>query len=77
MTKVQLHYKLTRPLNEEDLEGVSKVHGFYGIVRVKPSAALDEVTVEYDASRLLQREVEATLARFGIPIERKDTIVVV
>jgi hypothetical protein len=70
MTKVQLHYKLTRPLSDEDLEGVAKVHGYYGIVRVKPSPQLDEVMVEYDASRLLRDDVEATLARFGIPISR-------
>jgi copper chaperone CopZ len=76
MTKVQLHYKLTRTLNDADMEQISKIHGFYGIVRVTVEPSLDAIAVEYDASRLLQREVEATLARFGVPVERKDTIVV-
>ena len=68
MTKVTLHYNLQRPLEDDDLPNIAKVHGVFGIVRVQPDAALEKITVDYDASRMMKTDVEATLARFGIPI---------
>ena len=68
MTKVTLHYDLTRPLVDEDLENVARVHGVYGMERVKVAPSLDKLTVDYDASRLMRKDVEAVLARHGIPI---------
>jgi hypothetical protein len=38
-------------------------------VQVKPS--LDKLVVEYDASRLSEKDVEAVLHRFHLPIKRK------
>ncbi len=70
MTKVQLHYKLSRPLRDADLEGVANVHGVYGIARVQIAPSLDSLTVDYDASRLNEREVETALFHAGLPIER-------
>ncbi len=71
MTKVQLEYELVRPLTDDDAKGVADVHSWYGILRVKPTASLDKVIVEFDASRLSEQDVEATMHRFGIPIQRK------
>lgn len=71
MTKLQLHYPLVRQLNDSDAGAVADVHSWYGIIRVIPAAARDAVTVEYDASRLSEKEVEAVLHRFGIPIRRQ------
>jgi hypothetical protein len=71
MTKVTLHYDLARPLTEDDSANVAAVHGVYGIVRVVPNASLDKITVDYDASRLTKKDVEATLARFGIPVRTR------
>ncbi len=71
MTKVQLQYDLVRPLNDHDAKGISDVHSWYGILRVKPSSGLDKVNVEYDASRLTEKDVEAVLHRFGVPVARK------
>ena len=68
MTKVTLHYDLLRPLTEEDLPSIAKVHSTYGIVRVRPEPSLDKITVDYDASRLMKSDVEAVLARHGVPI---------
>ena len=68
MTKVTLHYDLLRRLTDEDLPAISNIHSVFGIVRVMPSASLDKLTVDYDASRMLKTDVEATLARFGMPI---------
>ncbi len=66
MTKVTLHYDLTRPLTEEDLESISDVPSTYGMVRVQ--VTLDQLIVDYDASRLMKTDVEAQLARHGLPI---------
>ncbi|HLG99247.1 MAG TPA: hypothetical protein VKX49_23250 [Bryobacteraceae bacterium] len=71
MTKVQLQYDLVRPLNDGDARAVADVHSWYGILRVLPAAATDKLHVEYDASRLSQKDVEAVLVRFGLPIKRQ------
>ena len=71
MTKVQLHYELVRPLDDVDAEGVANVHGYYGIMRVAVEPSLDRITVDYDASRLSERDVEAVLIRHSIPIRRQ------
>ena len=68
MTKVTLHYDLSRPLGDIDFENITRVHSVYGIVRVQVAPALDKITVDYDASRLMKQDVEAVLARHGIPI---------
>jgi hypothetical protein len=68
MTKVTLHYDLSRPLSDSDLENLARVHSVYGIARVQVAPALDKITVDYDASRLMKHDVEAVLARHDIPI---------
>ena len=68
MTKVTLHYDLTRPLGEEDFDNLAQVHATYGMERVQLAPALDKITVDYDASRLMKQDVEAVLANHGIPI---------
>ena len=69
MTKVQLHYRLQRPLTDSDMVGIARVHGHYGIARVQLAPALDRITVDYDASRLTAQDVESILAQAGIPLE--------
>ena len=68
MTKVTLHYDLTRPLTEEDLSAIYDVHAKYGIARVEVAPTLDKIVVDYDASRLMKTDVEAQLVRHGLPI---------
>ena len=68
MTKVTLHYDLIRPLEDADLPRLADLHGVYGIARVRPAASLQSLTVDYDASRLMKKDVEAVLANHGIPI---------
>lgn len=71
MTKVQLDYDLERPLTDDDETGVADAHSWYGILRVQVAASLDKLSVEYDASRLSEKDVEAVLHRFRVPIKRK------
>jgi hypothetical protein len=66
--KVTFHYDLARPLSDPDLENISNVHSTYGL-RVQIAPSLDKITVDYDASRLSKRDVEAELLRHGIPIQ--------
>ena len=40
----------------------------YGIARVQVAPALDKLTVDYDASRLMKKDVEAVLHRHGLPV---------
>jgi len=68
MTKVTLHYDLSRKLTEDDYASVAAVHSVYGMVRVQLALSLDKITVDYDASRLMKKDVEAALARYGIPL---------
>jgi hypothetical protein len=68
MTRVTLHYRLARKLTDDDCAAVSALHGVYGIVRVELAPSLDRIAVDYDASRLTRTEVEAQLARHGLPI---------
>ena len=69
MTKVQLHYALTRPLDERGMNAIANAHSYYGIYLVKLARSMDSVLVEYDASRLTPAEVLATLQGAGIPVE--------
>ena len=71
MTKLQLEYPLVRPLRDDDAGGLASVHTWYGIMRVLSEPANNKVKVEYDASRLSEKDVEAVLLRFGIPIVRQ------
>jgi len=68
MTKVQIRFRLQRPLDDLLLQRISDTHALYGINHVKVEPSLDAITVEYDASRLAAPEVGAALAGAGIPI---------
>jgi hypothetical protein len=68
MTKVTLHYDLSRTLTDEDCGTIAALHGTYGIARLQIAPTLDKITVDYDASRLMRKDVEAVLARHGVPI---------
>ena len=70
MTKVQIRFRLQRPLDDTLLARISDAYALYGIQRVQVAPSLDQITVEYDATRLRPAEVEAALASAGIPIER-------
>ena len=72
MTKVTLHYDLERKLTEEeDYTRIAAIHSVYGMVRVQLAPSLDKITVDYDASRLMKKDVEAALGRYGIPLAQR------
>ena len=69
MTRVQMHFRLQRPLDETTMARLSSEYTLYGIQQVKLDASMDGLMVEYDASRLRPAEVEAALASAGIAAE--------
>jgi len=68
MTKVQKRFRLVRPLDDASLGWLASAAAIYGIQRLTPSPALDELLVEYDATRLRPAEVERALANAGIAV---------
>lgn len=68
MTKVQLSFKLFRPLSDEDLKQISRVHAVYGMLATRVLPSGNELFVEYDASRLSPKDVRGTLEQHGLPL---------
>ncbi len=68
MTKIQLHYELTRPVDDEMMDQIARVHGVYGIIRVALADSMDTLTIDYDATRLNPSEVETVLRKAGLPV---------
>ena len=70
MTKVQIRFRLERPPDDRTMEQISAAHSIYGIMRIQPLLpSLEEIVVDYDASRLKTEDVGAVLRRRGIPVE--------
>jgi allophanate hydrolase subunit 1 len=70
MTKVQVRFRLRKPLEESEYHSIATAHAKYGIEKITIAPGLQDLMVEYDATRLRPAEVEATLALAGIPLER-------
>ena len=68
MTKVQIRFRLERPLDEQGMSRIATAHSIYGIMRVQP-VPTGEIVVDYDASRLRTEDVGAALKRSGIPVD--------
>ena len=69
MTKVQIRFRLTGPLDDQMMARISAAHSVYGIMRVAVTESMQEILVDYDASRLRPEDVGAALKRGGISIE--------
>jgi allophanate hydrolase subunit 1 len=68
MTKVQIHFRLQKPLDETLLARISDAYSLYGLQKIRIAPSLDSLMVEYDATRLRPAEVEAALAGAGLPV---------
>jgi allophanate hydrolase subunit 1 len=69
MTKVQIHFRLEKPLDDLLLQRLSDTSALYGIQKVSLAPAMDSLMVEYDATRLRPEEVESALAGAGIAVK--------
>jgi hypothetical protein len=68
MTKVQVTIGLSRPLNDDDLKNIARMHSVYGILATRVLPSGEALFVEYDASRLSKSEVLGTFEEHGIPV---------
>jgi hypothetical protein len=68
MTKVQLPFTLNTPLDEAALSRLADVYEIYGILRINVEPGGQRLAVEYDATRLTPKDVEAILAKAGVPV---------
>ena len=73
MTNILLQYDLMRKATDADAEAIEKAHTVYGFQMVKLAPTLDRITVQYDASRLSEKDVEGWLIGLGVPIKRAAT----
>ena len=70
MTKVTVQYDLMQPLDDAGAEAITRAHSVYGIARVRLAPSLDRITVDFDASRLSEKDVENSLINVGVAIRR-------
>jgi hypothetical protein len=68
MTKCERIYEVIQPLDEAALAAVNRLHGMYGIQKLRVSPSLDTLTVGWDAARLTQAQVESILAQNGLAV---------
>jgi hypothetical protein len=68
MTKVQIRFRLRKPLDDAMLSRIADAHAVYGIYSIRIDPSLDGLTVEYDATRFGPDDVEGTLGARGIPV---------
>jgi len=72
MTKIQLPFSLSSPLDEELMNRLADVYQNYGILRIQVEPGGQKLTVEYDATRFSPKDVEAVLAQAGIPLAQRS-----
>ena len=66
MTKVQAQFKLLKPLDADMTRRLANTSSLYGILRLQLDADHNGLTVEYDATRLKEQDIEAALKRAGV-----------
>jgi hypothetical protein len=71
MTKVQLPFALSAPLNEQQIGRIADLYEIYGILRISVDPGGQKLVVEYDATRFSPDDVEAALARAGFPLAKR------
>jgi hypothetical protein len=74
MTKLQTAYKLSRKLDDADLQNLSRLTSVYGIFLAKITPSLDELRLEFDASRLTAADLESVLEQHGFPIITPEAV---
>ncbi len=68
MTAVEITFRYQGRLRPELLPRTQESHRDFGIRRMKLDEPQNLITVEYDATRLDEKGVEAVLRRAGVPV---------
>ena len=71
MTLLEITYELQSPLSLEQLGRLGEFANTYGLRRFRVDEQKNQVTFEYDASRLRDTQVAHALGAAGIAVTRK------
>ena len=71
MTLVEVTYELQNPLGAEELRRLGEFANTYGLRRFRVDEAKNQLSFEYDASRLRETQVTHVLREARIPVTRK------
>jgi hypothetical protein len=71
MTLVEVTYELQSPLGPEQLRSLGEFANTYGLRRFRVDEAKNQLSFEYDASRLRETQVEHVLGKASIAVTRK------
>ena len=71
MTTLEVTFFYGAPPREAEARALDQVRRVYGIRDLRLDEQRRAIEVEYDASRLSEKDVEAVLHRFRLPIKRK------
>ena len=71
MTLVEITYDLQSPLTPAQLRGLSAFASTYGLRSYRVDEFRNQITLEYDASRLDETAVAHVLRSAHIPVERR------
>ena len=73
MTLLEVTYELQSPLSLEQLSRLGEFANTYGLRRFRVDEQKNQLTFEYDASRLRETQVAHALGQAGIGVTRKVT----
>jgi hypothetical protein len=71
MTLVEITYELQSPLSQEQLRSLGEFANTYGLRRFHVDEAKNQLSFEYDASRLRETQVAHVLGQARIAVTRK------
>jgi hypothetical protein len=71
MTLVEITYELQSPLTQEQLRNLGEFANTYGLRRFRVDEANNQLSFEYDASRLRETQVAHVLGQARIAVTRK------
>ena len=68
MTLVEVTYQLQAPLQEEQLRALSQSANLYGLRRFRVDRERNQISLEYDGSRLKESQVAQALRQANIAV---------
>jgi hypothetical protein len=71
MTLVEITYELQSPLTQDQLRHLGEFANTYGLRRFRVDEAKNQLSFEYDASRLRETQVAHVLGQAQIAVTRK------
>jgi hypothetical protein len=71
MTLLEITYQLQSPLSLEQLNHLGEFANTYGLRRFRVDEQKNQLTFEYDASRLRDTQIAHVLGQAGIAVTRK------